>query len=95
MYNVNANTKLETQLKNLKQSQILKHKHKNKARNTNLKLMISRTRKPVSMQHRACHSKPKLGLEAWGQKGFFRSFSPHSQKFRDCRLLVKKLNRSV
>ena len=92
-YNVNAYTKLETQLKNLKQSQILKHKHKNKARNTNLKL--SRTRRPVSMQHRACHSKPKLGLEAWGQKSFFRSFSPHSQTFRDCRLLVKKLNRSV
>ena len=35
-YNVNANTKLETQLKNLKQSQILKHKHKN--RNTKTKL---------------------------------------------------------
>ena len=47
------------------------------------------------MQHRACHSKPKLGLEVWGQKGVFRSFSRHPKTFRDCRLLVKKLDRNV
>ena len=40
-------------------------------------------------------SKPKLGLEVWGRKGVFRSFSRHPKTFRDCRLLVKKLDRNV